>query len=91
MLRDQYTEGVRNEMIADKCKKKLAHYLNHICKTWFIILDCNKNLMFCLNVNTVQWLQIKCSFLFSEDHHTMLKDMQNSVLFLIITHEGTQH
>jgi len=56
MLRDQYTEGVRDEIIADKYKKELAHYLNHICKTWFIILDCNKDLMFCLDVNTVQQL-----------------------------------
>ena len=47
--------------------------------------------MFCLDVNTVQWLQIKCPFLFSENHCTVLKDMQNGVLFLIIAHEATQH
>jgi hypothetical protein len=33
MLKGQYIEDTRDEMIADMCMKKLAHYLNHIYKT----------------------------------------------------------
>ena len=91
MLKGQYIEDTRDEMIADMCMKKLAHYLNHIYKTWFIILDCKEDLLSCLDVNTVQLLQIKYSFLFSEDHRAVLKDMQNGVLFLTITDSTTQN
>ena len=45
--------------------------------------------MSCLDTNTVHLLQARCLFLFSENHHTVHKDMQNDVLFFIITDVAT--